>query len=79
MNEYIYFICFYRDSERSAITVVDLQQDMSYEKQDFAIVNENEYDTREEAIESARDIAKRHNLQYIPFVSRYRNDPEYLY
>lgn len=81
MNPYVSYFLAFPQGDMSKITVIDIMDIMSYERSEFANVNENTYYKLKDAIEAGRDIARRHNLTYIPFESRYYNMKEcnYLY
>jgi negative regulator of genetic competence, sporulation and motility len=77
-TSYIYFAVHPR-SDKSEITVVDLQSDMSYEKDDWTVVDPFEFTTRDEAIKHAIQLATEHGLTYRLFRSRYNSRmSEYL-
>lgn len=69
MTDRIFFAAYV--DKRSSITVIDLQRDMSYERGDWDVVNDVDHYTSEESIAYTRDLAKRHNINYKPFDSRY--------
>lgn len=75
MEELFYFIC-YPCGDRTKITVIDEQQSLHYEKHDFALVNDLEWDNVKEAIEYAKKLAEKYNLNYSPFESRYGQDED---
>jgi len=66
----IYFLC-YPKGDRSKITVIDLHPLVSYERDDWINVNDSTFSTAEEAIKEGRKIAKKYNLTYEMFESRY--------
>jgi hypothetical protein len=70
------FFLVFPGGDRSKITVIDLMHCVSYERNDWENVNDNTYYNRDEAIKSARDIADRYGLEYMPFESRYDNGDE---
>ena len=81
MTDIFYFLCF-PQGDRTKITVIDLQNCVDYERDEWSNVNKNTYFDHAEAIRAARDIAERYNLEYIPFESRYNrelNENLYLY
>lgn len=83
MDEIFYFIC-YPQGDRSKIQVIDEQQNLHYEKHDFALVNDLEWDNSKEAISYAKNLAEKYNLTYVPFESRCSHDKDegsdsYLY
>ncbi len=73
-----FFFLAYSGRDRKTVTVVDLMFCVSYERHEWDNVNDNTYDTAEEAIKAGRDLAKRHNLSYEPFDSRYGNENEVI-
>jgi hypothetical protein len=76
-----YFLVFPK-GDTLKITVIDLMFCVDYERYYWWNVNNNTYYNKHEAIADARDIAKRHKLEYVPFRSRYdsgENEVVYLY
>ncbi|MHD0644115.1 hypothetical protein ACYPKM_00595 [Pseudomonas aeruginosa] len=69
----LYFIVF-SDAERRSITVIDLQESVSYERNDWATVNEENFSTHLEAIAYARALAAKYGLRYELFESRYNRE-----
>jgi hypothetical protein len=77
-NEIIYFLCYPRGNKKQ-ITVIDLQYNMSYERDDWSCVTPHDYLDRDEAICAARYLASKYNLEYLMFESRYDSEQnEYL-
>jgi enolase len=78
--ELFYFLCHPR-GDKSVVCVIDLQTCLSYEKSDYALVNDLEWYDRDEAIDYARKLCIKYNLTYEPFESRYDNyeENDYLY
>ena len=70
-----YFLCF-PSGDKKRVTVIDLMNCVSYERDEWSNVNDNTYYSAEEAIEAGRDIAERFGLEYEPFDSRYGNNSE---
>ena len=69
MEELFYFIC-HPQGDKSKIEVIDEQQSLHYEKYHFALVNDLEWNNVKDAIEYAKKLAEKYNLEYIPFESR---------
>lgn len=73
-----YFICYPR-GDKSKIAVIDLDYCMDYERDEWSTVNKINYDVRDDAIRQARYLAKKYDLKYEMFESRYdSNMDEYL-
>lgn len=79
-GELFYFLAYPR-GDRAKITVIDESESSRYEKNDYSIVNELEWDNPKDAIEYARKLAEQNNLIYEPFDSRYGQygDDNFLY
>ena len=75
MEELFYFIC-HPQGDKSKIKVIDEQQSLHYEKHDFALINDLEWDNVKDAIEYAKKLAEKYNLEYIPFESRCGHDED---
>lgn len=73
MTQLIYLIVHPR-SNREQITVVDLQFDLTYQKTDWCLASQCEWQDRDEAIAVARSTALKHNLTYVLFESRYNHE-----
>ena len=76
-NTFVYFL-IYTGEGRNTIEVTDIQGNMLYERDEFREVNDKDFYDKDEAIEYARDLAKRHGLKYGGFDSRYGNN-DYVY
>lgn len=73
-----YFLAY--TNNREAVTVIDLSNMTSYEREDWDTVNDVNMSDRDEAIAYGRDFADRHGLHYELFESRYdRTENEKLY
>ena len=68
MYETMYFAARSGDNE---ITVIDLQSSLSYQREDWGVLNDVNLYNSKDAIEYTRDLAKRNGLKYKPFNSRY--------
>lgn len=68
-----YFVSF-KAHDRTTITVIDLDHCASYERDEFSPVNDRDFDDHREAIEHAKALACKYNLNYAPFVSRHRSE-----
>ena len=81
MKPYVSYFLAFPQGHKSKITVIDIIDIMSYERNEFANVNDNTYTTLKDAIDAGKDIARRYGLTYVPFESRYYNMKEcdYLY
>ncbi len=70
-----YFLCF-PVGDTTKITVIDLMNCVSYERDEFACVNDIDFYDKDEAITYARKLCDKYNKTYIPFDSRYGNADE---
>ncbi|WOF81461.1 hypothetical protein P5704_026555 (plasmid) [Pseudomonas sp. FeN3W] len=68
-----YFVSF-KGMDRTTITVIDLDHCVSYERDEFSPVNDQNFSDHLDAIEHAKALACKYNLNYAPFVSRYRSE-----
>lgn len=66
-----YFVVFVHNN--SALTVIDLSHSASYERSDWAAVNDKNFHDRDEVILYARKLATKYKLKYEPFRSRYNS------
>jgi len=71
-NTYQYFVAFVEN--RTKLTVIDLSSAVSYERNDWDVVNDEVFYDRDEAIKYARALAKKYNLEYKLFDSRYNSE-----
>lgn len=55
-----YHIVYYR-SDMNTITIVQILADLSYELDDYNIASEEEFDNYYEAVDYAKELAKRSN------------------
>jgi hypothetical protein len=69
--EIFYFVTYAK--KKTALTVTDLSEAVSYERDEFAFVNDQNFYTPGEAIEHAKALAAKYNLGYEPFESRYNS------
>ena len=67
-----YFIAHPRGIE-SKITVIDLSYAASHERGEFCAVNDADYQDLNEALDDAKKIAFKFNLEYQRFESRYNS------
>ena len=68
----LFYFLAHPQGDRSAICVIDLQENMRYEKDNWDVVPlTQEYAVRDDAIKAARRIAAHYNLEYQLFESRY--------
>ncbi|MBI6883075.1 hypothetical protein [Pseudomonas putida] len=72
MSDTFYFVAF-ADRERKSVHVIDLGHSVSYERDEFAAVNDEDFSTLEEAIAHAKALAEKYKLGYKPFQSRYNS------
>jgi hypothetical protein len=82
MEEYIFYFLCYPSGDRTRITVIDEFESSRYEKNDYALVNDLEWDNSENAIAYGRTLAEKYNLIYEPFKPRcgnINNEDSYLY
>lgn len=68
-----YFIV-YSGGDESVLTVIDLSNVASYERDQFSPVNEDNYYELAEAINDAKALAKKYSLRYERFESRYNSE-----
>ena len=68
-NHTFYFIAFV--DERQALTVIDLAYVVDYEKNDWDVASDEIFQKPDAAIEHARKLAKKYELRYELFDSRY--------
>ncbi|OEE38298.1 hypothetical protein A1QO_02655 [Vibrio genomosp. F10 str. ZF-129] len=68
--EYFYFISFL-GGDRSKITVIDLHNGTSHQREQFSPVNDRDYRDLNEALVDAKSLAEKYNLEYVLFDSRY--------
>ena len=69
-NDTFYFLA-YPSGEKDKITVIDLAYCVDYERSDWCNVNDMTFYSHTEAINYARNLAKKHGLKYVLFESRY--------
>lgn len=74
-SDVFYFLCLVKDdNEEFRIGVVDLSHAVSYKRNDYRTVDEENYSDLREAINEAHRFAKENNLPYEPFTSRYHSE-----
>lgn len=66
-----FYFVIYNGKDKSAIKVIDLAYSVDYERSDFPVVNKEDFQELEDAIEHAKALAEKYGLRYIPFESRY--------
>lgn len=69
----------YPRGDKSRLTVIDMQNSVSYELSDYSLAYKDEFLTSKEAISVARKLAEKYNLKYDLFISRYGNESEIEY
>lgn len=72
MSDTFYFIAFVDKGE--TITVIDLGHSVSYERDEWSVVNDEDFSDHLEAIAYARALAEKHGLKYRRFESRYNSE-----
>lgn len=72
-SEFIYFVV-HPYSTRQTLTVVDLQDCVSYERDEWRTVSNQDFDNHLEAIAHAKALAAKYGMRYEPFESRYNSD-----
>lgn len=72
----IYFLALTKYENIKAITVIDLQIGMRYERSDWEAVNEINYHVLANALEAAKDYSKSRLVPYMLFDSRYNRGSE---
>jgi hypothetical protein len=81
MDDIFYFLC-YPKGDKTKIQVIDLSYACSYERDEWSNVNDMTFYTADEAISYARELASRHNKEYVSFDSRYdesTSENDYIY
>lgn len=68
----IYFVC-HPSGNKDQVKVIDLEDCVSYEKDDWDVIGPHEFRDRDEAIIHARRLAANQRLDYILFESRYNS------
>jgi hypothetical protein len=70
VSDTFYFVAF-KGRDKFTLIVIDLAHCVSYERDEWHVVDEENFTTPEEAIAHARTLAIVNNLNYEPFESRY--------
>jgi hypothetical protein len=70
VSDTFYFVAF-ADEKSSVLTVIDLENIVSYERNHWSVVDEENFTDRDKAIAHARALATVNGLTYEPFESRY--------
>lgn len=71
MSDTFYFVAYVE--KRETLTVIDLAYSVDYERDDWDVVNDENFTDPLEAIAYARALAKQHGLKYRLFDSRYHS------
>lgn len=71
-SDTFYFLAFPK-GDASKITVIDLAYSVSYERGDWANVNDETYYDHKTAIEEAKAMVRALGIEYVPFESRYNS------
>ncbi|MBD0788185.1 hypothetical protein HUO09_17660 [Vibrio sp. Y2-5] len=74
MNDPVLYFIIYPNGDESKITVIDLAQSVSYQRSEWTSVNDENFHDRDEAIETAKALAVKYSLTYLPFESRYNSN-----
>lgn len=61
MNEFFYIICYPR-GDMSRLAIAAIQHNMSYEKYDYRLASRHNYNERETAIATAKQLAHQNGL-----------------
>lgn len=69
MSETFYFVAYVDKGE--TLTVIDLAHCVDYERDEWSVVNDENFHDHLEAIAYARALAAQEGLKYRPFDSRY--------
>lgn len=77
INEF-YFLAY--TNNKQAITVIDLNWSVSYEMDEWNLVEsiDDKYMELDEAISIAKNIADNKGIEYLEFDSRYHNELNYI-
>lgn len=73
-NDDVFYFIAYPKGDTSKVTVIDLSYAVSYERGDWATVNDKDFTEHTDAIEHCRALAAKYNLEYVPFDSRYNEE-----
>lgn len=73
-NDDVFYFIAYPSGDTSKVTVIDLSYAVSYEREDWATVNDKDFTEHTDAIDYCRALAEKYNLEYIPFNSRYNSE-----
>ena len=71
-SETFFFIAY--DGNRNTIKVIDLAHSVSYQRRDWSIAVDRDFDNPRSACDYARAVAIKYNLNYTPFDSQYGDD-----
>lgn len=79
MNDTFYFVALV--NKRTALTVIDLARCVDYERDDWCVVDDKNFESHCDAIAHAKRLAELNGLKYERFDSRYNkslSEPEGL-
>lgn len=68
-DDLFFFVIYKKDT--NALTVIDMQFNVSYEREDFPVVNNETFTELSAAISYAKKLAAQEGFEYEPFRSRY--------
>ncbi|WP_338924530.1 hypothetical protein V0M98_33485 (plasmid) [Pseudomonas silesiensis] len=72
MSDTFYFVAL-KGSDESTLLVIDLALAVAYERDQWKVVDDEDFYDLDEAIAHARGLAARNGLKYQPFESRYES------
>lgn len=72
MSETFYFVAF-NGLDETTLLVIDLAHVVDYERDEWNVVDQVNFDDRDEAIAHARGLAEGNGLKYKTFESRYNS------
>lgn len=71
MEKEVFYFCIHPLGDKNHIKVIDLSFSNKYERDEFNPINEENFETQEEAIKYARSLSKKYNLTYDLFEANY--------
>lgn len=71
MTDDTFYFIMHPCGDKTKIQVCDLSHVVSYQRSDWACVNDRNFSERDEAIAYARALAVKYEFTYVPFESRY--------
>lgn len=71
MEKDVFYFLVHPFGELNRVQVVDLSYCNKFRRDDYYIVNSEDFEDQDTAIKYAKALAKKHNLTYEPFVPNY--------